>query len=336
MPTHVNPANRDRLRPRPLRERHIDSCIERLYRDGPDIEIEDFRSWALKLLTPHIDFDAALWLYGDYARVRIHSATLQGLPEDYLARLVETQPVNPVSDLQYTNPGRAICVSTLYGAEAFRESALYRQLYRPYGIEEVLTIAAQNETSGLSSLVSLFRTRGHRPRPFSRQTIRDLERLFPQLIGAASNAYFRSFASKRSVRHTRSYLSTCDQYGCLHEAEQGFLELMAQAHPGWTGPRLPFDPASDSASNQQTGYRVRVSALADLYLIEAWLPTAYDELTAREQLVADLFSTGASQKEISRKLQISLATVATYVQRAYGKLQVNSRDALNRLLQNEF
>ncbi|HEX6358767.1 LuxR C-terminal-related transcriptional regulator [Actinophytocola sp.] len=55
-------------------------------------------------------------------------------------------------------------------------------------------------------------------------------------------------------------------------------------------------------------------------------------LTAAERRVADHASAGATNREISRELYISVRTVETHLSRAYRKLGVSSRDELARAL----
>ena len=59
---------------------------------------------------------------------------------------------------------------------------------------------------------------------------------------------------------------------------------------------------------------------------------AHARLTARERQVATLIATGLKRREIASRLGVSLNTVTTLASRAYGKLGVRSRGALQARL----
>jgi predicted ATPase/DNA-binding CsgD family transcriptional regulator len=61
-----------------------------------------------------------------------------------------------------------------------------------------------------------------------------------------------------------------------------------------------------------------------------YLPTYYEELTAREIEVLRLVSTGLSNKQIGERLFLSRHTVSGRIQSIFGKLALNSRSAATR------
>lgn len=55
-------------------------------------------------------------------------------------------------------------------------------------------------------------------------------------------------------------------------------------------------------------------------------------LTRREREIAGLAARGVSNKDIAERLVISVRTVESHVAKVYGKLGVNSREALAEAL----
>ena len=77
---------------------------------------------------------------------------------------------------------------------------------------------------------------------------------------------------------------------------------------------------------------MRVRPFADLFLVRVWEKTALDRLTQREREVVQAVCRGLSHKEVGRELGLAPTTVSSHLYRAYGKLGVESRSALARLV----
>jgi DNA-binding CsgD family transcriptional regulator len=88
-------------------------------------------------------------------------------------------------------------------------------------------------------------------------------------------------------------------------------------------------PAFVAALTRARDARATRTAPAPLQL-QASEPSARRALSAREFEVALEVTNGASDKEIARRLGISVTTVRTHIDHAFGKLHVNSRVALTQ------
>jgi len=77
---------------------------------------------------------------------------------------------------------------------------------------------------------------------------------------------------------------------------------------------------------------LQVRPFADLYLVQLRELTPLDGLTDRERQVVLGVCQGLSHKALGRELGLASTTVSSHLYRAYGKLGVESRSALARLV----
>ena len=76
----------------------------------------------------------------------------------------------------------------------------------------------------------------------------------------------------------------------------------------------------------------RIRPAGDLFVIEVWSRTLFDDLSSREQQVAQGLLSGQSYKDVARRIGVSPSTVSTYVKRIYAKVGGSGRTALRDLI----
>ncbi|MFT4103766.1 MAG: helix-turn-helix transcriptional regulator [Burkholderiaceae bacterium] len=123
----------------------------------------------------------------------------------------------------------------------------------------------------------------------------------------------------------------------LTAAEPDFHELMKEEWPGWRGPALPEQALASIAAQTDsvwTGRRIvlysQPTGIGTLIRIRRRFPI--DSLGRRKQAVAIQFSRGASQKEVSRKLNLSESTVNNYLNEIYRTLGLSDKVSLSRMV----
>ena len=92
--------------------------------------------------------------------------------------------------------------------------------------------------------------------------------------------------------------------------------------------RAGAEAVSAEAARELRAAGLRMSARA----LRAGTTAGRDELSPREQAIAELVASGRSNKEVARTLFLSAKTVENNLSRIYAKLGVRSRTELARLL----
>jgi DNA-binding CsgD family transcriptional regulator len=274
------------------------------------------------------DFDAAFWGTGQLEEQLFHAVSQMGLDEHYGQRLIDTLPLNPISQQILANLDCPVPMSQAYADEAFYQSELYRKLFVPYGIERILATGHYDERSGLYTLISFYRKQ--REPDFTAEERARAMRLVCHLVGAASHAFFLHL----QVRHPGSCdhaAAICDRQGYFHEVQEECLDLLDRHCPDRPRNRLPFQPAAMGERGEFAGLSVKVESLGDLILVQFRQMSPLDRLTDREREIVHWITRGLSFKEVGRQLQLAPSTVANHLYRIYHKLEVSSRTELAQL-----
>lgn len=306
--------------------------VSRLYRAGVERPAEDFQRWALQQLKGLVPHDAAVWGMGHAERGRFHNVKVFGVDQDYAHALERWLGENPIYPRLADQPGEPVDMRDVQEDDAFYESRIYRNCFRPFGVERILSSGHMDPRCGLYTLLSLYRF--DRDKPFSRRDRRNFRVAAFQLVHACSHNHFLHLARPASEGSDRP-AAVVDCEGVLHEAQPEFIALLAQHMPDWQGMHLPETISAGIGS--QTRFAagdlcVEVEPLADLHLLRIWEETPLDRLTTREREVVYAVSRGLSHKEAGRELGLAPTTVSSHLYRAYAKLGVGSRSALARLV----
>ena len=310
----------------------IDTIIAHLYRSAGQ-QASGYRLKALTQVARIIDFDGALWGTGHLDSNQFHSVDVLGVDNLYPKALAETRDINPIFNAFKASPGQAVSMDSIYPDEAFFSSELYRTMFSKFGVERIMGVVLPDETTGIFTLISLYRF--DRERPFLQCDKSALERLAFHLMNGASHAYFLHLQSQQSLNKQHA-LAICDQHGVFFEAQPPFIKLLNQYFPNTHHKRLPFAPIH--SDNIQEGTEAdgklcyRQVPLGDLYCISLWESQPIDLLSVREQEVVNAVVHGLSFKEAAKTMGVAPSTVSNHLYKIYRKLNISSRSELAALV----
>jgi len=302
----------------------IDACITRLYHSAGK-GIEGYRRRALTELAQVIDFDGALWGTGRLNSEGFHSVDVLGVDDSYPISLAENKMNNPFYGALKSASGRVVELSTITADEHFYQSDLYQKFFSQYGVERVMGVIVEDESTGIVSLVSLYRF--DREKTFSVADQQKLERMMHHLVSAASHAYFLHL-NQQSESKNKAALAICDKHGLFFEVQPRFIEILQQHYPNDPLGRLPFDLQEKADSLAEGRLHFNKAALGDLFCISLWEKSPFDLLSAREKEVVQAITRGLSFKEAARELGVAPSTVSNHLYKVYRKLNISSRSEL--------
>ncbi len=311
----------------------VDPLIGRLYRSALRKAPGTFRNWALRQLHGVMNFDAALWGTGTTSRLRFHTCTVIGLPEDFPHALEATHSINPILPRILAHPDTPVDRREVMDDKTFFKSEIYRRCFSRYGISHILSTGHVEHSSGLYSLLTLYR----RDRAHGFETI-DCERqarLAFHLLNSASHAFFLHLNRNLAGRPAESVAAVVDCEGLFHEVQPRFIDLLDQHFPHRDPTGLPFVPPAPQDTLTTAGLCVKTEALGELLCIYIWPAGPLDRLTPREREVVYAVAHGLSFKQVARNIGVAPSTVANHLYRVYKKLDLSSRSELAQLVYPE-
>jgi DNA-binding NarL/FixJ family response regulator len=288
-------------------------------------------------------------------------------PEDYaiapdapmvFARLAPSHPL--IRHYTDTGDGSAIKISDFWSVDTWHDSALYREFYRPLGVEHQMSIALPAPRPIIVAIVvnrvdleadfnERERTILNTVRPHLAQAwrrARDYERLL-SLVTTAGSA-LTSSGNGVVVLEDQPYDLTAGALASLGRffGRPGPRDALPAAVRDWLDEQRAAAPISLARPLRRIvdGRQLIVRYLpanagssAALLLDEAPVRPTADGLrslglTEREAEVLSLLSLGAANAEIATRLSVSLWTVKRHLANIYAKLGVSSRIAAAALV----
>lgn len=320
-----------RLRaPKDMIDEPVDDLIARLYRNALAVPAENYRRWALEQVMQLIPCDGALWGNGTVPQARFHNLTLVGLPEEFARALEMTSAINPLFARIRAQLDQPVDMESVLSDSEFHASAIYRQVFAPFGIERILSTAHLDPRSRLGSLVTLYRRDAEQH--FTDQEKLRQERVTFHLFNAASHSYFLHLLRNTAGSAGRG-AAVIDAAGAFHESQPRFHDLLDEFHPRRDRDRaLPFPVPAVNQTVVHGSLCVRCERLGELFALTLWKAGPLDRLTAREHEIVMAVAQGLSFKQAARKIGVAPSTVANHLYRVYRKLGVASRTELAQMV----
>jgi len=193
-----------------------------------------------------------------------------------------------------------------------------------------------SSAAGLYWVASVYRS--DQTKPFSEEERQAMEIVVPHIFSAARRAHLGQLRTQAHIRDAHGQAGAiANESGLVLEAEPGFVDLLRTGWPGWTGPLLPSDLASElptkpSVRLVREPVVVRADKSGGFVLLHARRSVAADRLTAREHEIAEAFSLGETHREIGARLGVSPNTVRRHLANIYEKLGIASKAELDRMI----
>lgn len=195
-----------------------------------------------------------------------------------------------------------------------------------------MAITLELPRSGMLFFVSMYRSRAL---PFSDEEALFFGAFIRHLTLHWSNSLERVQPSAASMESS----ALADEQGQLIYLGRQIGVVLSSLYPDWRGWELPA-PLSQALGEAPAFLpagrwgRLAAEQRGSLYLLRLAAPTEERPLPPREQSVATLYAQGYSYKEVARRLDLSPATVRTYLRNAYAQLGVRNKIELITALES--
>ncbi|WP_206486353.1 helix-turn-helix transcriptional regulator [Thalassotalea sp. G2M2-11] len=306
--------------------------ISQLYKEGPNVSLKEFPTWALEQLRQVIPFDGAIWGTGHISSQNFHTQTSVDVSDEIFCQLIKHLDINPIFDKLTQNKGQAIDMSSVVKDSEFYRSALYLKCFKPFGIERILSSIHLDERSGIFTLLTLYRF--NREHCFTEQEQSLQNRLLYHLLSSASHRQFNEITQKTIPYSQENRCALCDEKGIYHSVTQKFLDILDANFTPTPTQRFPLDFRTFEGNFSHKNLQFEVVPCGELYKISVRARNQLDELTDRERQVATLVCQSKTFKEVAKSLELSPSTVSNHVYRIYLKLGINTRSELNALIKH--
>jgi len=309
-----------------------DQFISQLYRGSTQVPLASFPNWALDLLQQVISFDGAIWGTGHNSTQEFHTQTSVDVDIEIFNRLKETVTINPIFEQLMLNTGSPIDMSDVINDQAFYQSPIYQQCFKPFGIERILSSIQLDGRSGIFTLLTLYRY--DREHKFTKHEKKIQQQLLFHLLSAFTHRQFLALKEPINIQQQSSQqdkYAICDNAGIYHAVEPGFLDIM-EYHTGVQHHQeFPFILEGEDKNYSKGKLHISQQKLGDLYRISLRLKNKLDDLSDREKQVVAGICQGSTFKQIAKNLGLSPSTVSNHLYRIYLKLGINSRSELVKL-----
>ena len=294
----------------------------------------DFNEWLLALLRPHVAFDTAIIGMGrvdDDGCATVNAVHLHRLPQAMMLDYEAVRDRDPVARASSACIGATanVCV----GDEPMDQQL--KQFIEEYGLRNALCTAIEQPRIGMSLYLTL--ARGDYARRFT-ETERALKESWMPHIAEAiiTNRYVNLLRAHSLSAEVDRLRALVDRNGVVHEADEGWVELIQREWPGFDGKQIPATMREVVSKHVECIAWDQVHcdfvATGDFIFVSSRPTFGHDRLTSREFEVARLFAAGASHKHIARPLGIAPSTVRRHLQTVYRKLGIKTKVALAQLM----
>jgi DNA-binding CsgD family transcriptional regulator len=214
-----------------------------------------------------------------------------------------------------------------------------RDYAQRYGHLNNMSITTLSKSHPSGQWLSLYRPDKHDH--FSQADGHMLELIMPHLIEALE---VNRIIGQVHLTHADSGMSSARAIvrsdGTLYHCGKKFSELVLEIWPEWEGGRLPDELMAAVYPNRESiladhSIAISTSTLGNMLFLNIRKISLLHRLSQRELEVAKLYGQGQSYKEIGLALDISPATVRSFLGRIYSKLSIGNKVDLASLLSKE-
>lgn len=312
----------------PLDAEHVGRLLLELHTLPHSVDYPQFQEAALTRLAHDLPLDSAWW--GLTSGLAVHTEVMYRLPSSYSTDWEQVKESDPIVVDAISHPFVTAC----YNARDLRGYPALCKMLEAHDIRHVLCTRVVDHQLGLHAFLSVYRKR----KPFTEQERRLKEIVMPHLVHAQHLAWQRHLHNALWDDHPQDGIvasGVVDGTGVILTAEARLSAVLLLEWPHWRGPLLPEELLSSYASAQTySGRRIRVTfrEVSGLTLVRAGERSLIGTLSRRELEVAEAYATGRTYKDIALTLELSPATVRHYIRTIFGKLQIENKTELARLM----
>ena len=313
----------------------LSECLLQLGQLAKNHPVAEFLSEGAALALTAVGCQSAWWgLAADNKSDQgfdILQADFLGLPKSLVEDWRSISTIDPFSKEMIESLGQVkrinIAESRIYSQPLLTEFA------NRYGIEHVMGMCLDEEASGQSFFMVIYRGPGQPS--FSDEEAQLFRHLIKHIVQLWYFGLQMELSQKSGSVISRSALVRLD--GQLLYAGPEICAFFKLQWAEWDGMTLPQVLLKNLALLPQT-VKLKLGSVSLTMHGENVLVTNLDaahstlKLSPREQRVAFLFASGLTYKQISKQLELSPATVRTYLRNAYIRLGVSNKTQLNKFL----
>lgn len=314
---------------------HVLRLVLDLYHGARERPLDEFQDFALELVKPVFEFEAARWGNASFdgRTFTPHALHLHNDPEESVADWAEFFGLDTFATETVENLGSA-AVAHFPSRYRGPGTAGIREYAHKYGHENALALGLQAPASRIVNWIALYRAD-----PDHHFSVRDQhvgEALLPHLLqafGINRSLWLGQAANGREPRRTA--FAIADRRGMLWFAEPAFTALIDAEFPSWKEPVLPKELWAKLMAAEQSatdGLVFATKPLGKLQLLKARELSPIDRLTQRERDVVLAYGRGQPVKIVAEQLGISANTVHHHLRIAYDKLGIDNKAALALLV----
>ncbi|MDR3672874.1 MAG: helix-turn-helix transcriptional regulator [Holophaga sp.] len=309
----------------------MDAFVEdltRIYRLAAATPIQEFPGRALGLLREWIDFDGAVFGFGETTpdRLSIDGVCIYHRAPALLTEYAEVSRLDPVTRSFVRRP-RSIQNVDTEARYAGKENDLLARFARCHDLRHLLLVGDQNELQSRLRWIVLYRGTHKSFEPF--EVIRMSAAW--EHIRCALDLNRAHELDLHAPPGDRRALALVSPAGVFELVDQAFLDVLRREWRDLPDTRLPLAALGPLQSGRPfTGRQVEIAFIrrGDHILCEARGLEAHARLSAREGQVATYYSIGKSYKEIAKLLGSSPNTVRVQLARIYQKLGIKDKSVL--------
>ncbi len=307
-----------------------------LYRLAASASVDDFPDTVLGRLGRWIEFDGAVFGFGEHhtQALRIATASVHRRDPAILEDYARVSHADPVTAAFLGRPLRPIVVDAraTYAGRRHRGVADFAMRHE---LRHLLLYGDQVREHGPLRWVVLYRGNDE---PFDCAAS---ERLWVawQHVACALDLNRAQTLDREEARRPSRSLALVDAHGTIEAGDPGFHALLAGEWSEVDVARLPRDVVDVMVTGERfQGRSIEIGSrrLGAHVVCHARPRRTGTQLSARERLVAKHFAPGMSHKEVAQLLQVSPNTVRAQLAQVYRKLGIGDKAALAvRLAQDD-
>lgn len=306
--------------------------LTRLYRLASSAPVDEFPRRALDLLRDWIEFDGAVFGFGEPASgvIRMDGVCVYNRDQALLPKYAELSRFDPVTRHFVNRPGVIQNVDTQDRYRG-RENQPLAAYSKAYDLRHLLLVGDDQPDHRRLRWVVLYR---------------GIRKAFDACEELRMAAAWRHLACALDLNRARVLdlhappegrrsLALVSRRGVLEIADRAFMSLARREWRDLSDTRLP--PAALKSLLEGVPYlgrqvELHFSGRGEQVVCEARERGAEASLSAREAQVARLYAVGNSYREIAEQLGSSPNTVRVQLARVYQKLDINDKATLARAL----